>query len=72
MIETKAIVGRKYEHYKGGMYKVINIATHTETEELLVIYEGIESNKTWARPRNMFEDTVEIDGKIINRFRQLD
>jgi len=72
LIEIKAIVGKKYEHYKGGIYRVINIATHTETEEVLVIYEGIESNKTWARPKNMFQDNVEIDGKIINRFKQLD
>lgn len=72
MIKTKAIVGKKYGHYKGGIYRILNIAIHTETEEVMVIYEGIESNKIWARPQNMFEDTVEIDGKIINRFRQLD
>ncbi|WP_432405997.1 DUF1653 domain-containing protein [Wukongibacter sp. M2B1] len=72
MIETKAIIGKEYKHYKGGIYKVTNIATHTETEEILVIYKEIESNKVWARPRDMFEDTVEIDGEIINRFSQLD
>lgn len=72
MIKTKAIIGKNYRHYKGGLYKVISIAVHTETDEVLIIYQGVDGNKVWARPRNMFEDTVEIDGKIINRFKQIE
>ena len=71
MTKTKAITGKNYRHYKGGLYKVISIAVHTETDEVLVVYQGVDNNKVWARPRDMFEDTVEIDGKIINRFTQL-
>lgn len=71
MTKTKALIGKKYKHYKGGIYRVINIAIHTETNEVLVIYQGLETNKVWARPKEMFEETVEIDGKIINRFEQL-
>ena len=72
MCKTKAVIGKKYRHYKGGLYRVINIATHTETEEVLVIYKGIESNKIWARPKGIFEGKVEMDSGNINRFCQLD
>jgi hypothetical protein len=27
-----------YKHYKGGLYQVLGIGQHTETEELLVVY----------------------------------
>ena len=72
MTKTKAIVGKKYRHYKGDLYNVLNIAVHTETEEVLVIYQGVKSSKIWARPKAMFEDTVEINSKTINRFEELD
>lgn len=72
MVRTRAIIGKKYRHYKGGIYNVINIAVHTETEEVLVIYQGLKTNKVWARPKEMFEDTIKIDDNIINRFEQLD
>lgn len=45
--------GDKYKHYKGGIYTVASIATHTETKDGLVIY--YDSNKNiWARPIEMF------------------
>lgn len=46
-----------YRHFKGDMYVIIDIATHTETGETLVIY-GRE-NKTWARPLTMFLSEVD-------------
>ncbi|WNR79415.1 DUF1653 domain-containing protein [Bacillus velezensis] len=38
--DTYDVVGFQFRHYKGGLYKVIGEAIHTETEEKLVIYEG--------------------------------
>ena len=61
-----------YEHYKGNLYMVIAVATHTETGERLVIYKQISkrncqtSKKIWARPESMFDGTV--NGKP--RFRR--
>ena len=46
-----------YRHYKGGEYKVIGVATHTETDEELVIYVDVHG-KLWARPESMFTDWV--------------
>lgn len=68
----------KYKHFKGNIYEVIAIATHSETGEELVVYKALyESEKTkhgqiWARPKKMFEETIEIDGKQIKRFQLID
>ncbi|MCT4565551.1 MAG: DUF1653 domain-containing protein [Maledivibacter sp.] len=71
MEKTKALIGKKYKHYKGGIYRIINMAIHTETNEVLVIYQGLETGKVWARPKEMFEEAVEIHGKSRNRFQEL-
>lgn len=48
-------VGGLYRHFKGGMYRVTGFARHTETMEMLVIYEDVEHyGKKWARPIEMF------------------
>lgn len=65
-------IGGIYRHYKskGGfdhVYKVIGFAKHSETEEILVIYEAlyrnewlVESNtNVTARPLEMFMGDVE-------------
>lgn len=51
--------GQIYQHYKGNLYLVLEVATHTETEEKLVIYCNVKNkSQIWARPLTMFEDTV--------------
>lgn len=32
------LVGKYFQHYKGKFYYVLNISTHTETNEILVNY----------------------------------
>ena len=63
-----------YEHYKGGKYRVLGVAKHSETLEDLVVYEALYENeisKLWARPLQMFLEEVEIDCKQVPRFRYL-
>ena len=58
-----------YQHFKGAMYRVIEVAHHSETEEPLVIYHALYGDKgVWARPLSMFTQTVERDGAIKPRF----
>ena len=58
-----------YQHYKGPQYKVIHVATHSETEEQLVIYQALYGEfGIWARPLSMFTETIEKDGNTIPRF----
>ena len=49
-----------YKHFKGTIYEVIGIATHSETQEQLVIYrQTSDKNKLWARPLEMFISKVD-------------
>ena len=53
----KVKVNSIYKHFKGDYMYVIDIATHTETNEELVIYR--HKDKTWARPIDMFLSKVD-------------
>lgn len=63
----------KYRHYKGNNYEVIDIATHSETLEKLVVYKALYGDKQiWCRPLEMFLEDVEVDGVKIPRFKYVD
>lgn len=64
--------GVRLRHYKGGEYRVLAVAKHSETLEELVIYQNEkEPDKVWARPRSMFSEQVTVDGKAAPRFSLL-
>lgn len=58
-----------YRHFKGGLYQVIDTATHSETLEEMVVYRALYGEQgLWVRPAAMFEETVTHDGKTQKRF----
>ncbi len=60
----------RYRHYKGNDYIVIGVAHHSETQEELVVYQQDYGDKgLWVRPKEMFLETVEVDGEQIARFQ---
>lgn len=62
-----------YKHYKGNMYKVLYIAKHSETLELLVVYQQLYGDLSiWVRPYEMFLEDVEYNGKIVKRFELIE
>lgn len=69
--KTVARRGRRYRHFKGHEYVVLEIATHTETGEELVVYvrADAQDRRVWARPRGMFEGLNEHGDP---RFESLD
>ncbi|MET1080246.1 MAG: DUF1653 domain-containing protein [Pseudomonas sp.] len=58
-----------YRHYKGPEYRVLGVATHSETEEVLVVYQALYGDYgLWVRPLSMFRETVEVNGETLPRF----
>lgn len=53
-----------YKHYKGNLYIVEDIATHSETLEKYVVYRGLyEDSPLWVRPYHLFVDEVNKNGQ---------
>jgi len=61
-----------YRHYKGNDYEVLGVATHSETDERVVVYRALYGEfGLWVRPLSMFEETVEVDGVTVPRFARV-
>ena len=60
-----------YRHNKKGrLYEVVGVALQTETDEPLVVYSPLYDSdyELFARPYDMFVESVEIDGERKSRF----
>lgn len=59
----------RYRHFKGNEYEVIGTARHSETTEEYVVYKALYGDGgLWVRPKEMWNETVERDGKTFKRF----
>ncbi len=65
-----------YKHYKGPIYKVLDVAMHSETEELMVVYQALYGDKgTWVRPLSMFVELVSAPNakaQLMPRFTRIE
>ncbi len=64
-------IGR-YRHFKGNEYEVIGIARNSETQEPMVVYKALYGDGSiWVRPADMWNETIERDGKKYKRFERV-
>lgn len=72
MSEKSSIQPGRFRHYKGNEYTVIDTARHSETLEELVVYrQEYGEHGLWVRPKQMFSETVMVDGQEVPRFQPL-
>lgn len=46
-------------HFKGNLYLIIDLCTHTESGEKLIVYKSLyEHGDVWCRPISMFLEEV--------------
>lgn len=58
-----------YRHYKGKRYELLDIATHSETLEQMVVYRQLYGDgSVWVRPLSMWSELVEYEGGTVARF----
>ena len=68
--------GQFYRHFKGGLYQVMAIATHSETKEKMVVYQELYGDYgIYVRPYDMFASEVDHEKypqvKQVYRFTQV-
>lgn len=63
----------RYRHYKGPEYRVLGLARHSETEEVVVVYQTLYGDRSWwVRPATMFLESVDLGpnaGGRVPRFK---
>lgn len=58
--ERELLVGHVYRHFKGGLYRVEDVAKHSETLEEYVVYRKLYGDRSlWIRPKEMFLSPVD-------------
>ncbi len=60
----KIEIGSKWQHFKGDIMIIENIAINSETLEEMVIYK--HNNKLWARPMNSFLSKEDVSNRKDN------
>jgi len=66
-----------YRHFRGGIVEVLDVAHQSETLEDMVVYRALYECRNfgkgslWVRPKKMFLEEVEVDGKRMPRFKYI-
>ena len=69
---VQSIQPGRYRQFKGNEYEVVGIASHSEAEEPRVVYRALYGDGgLWVRPAEMWNETVNRDGKEYKRYEMV-
>ena len=57
----------QFRPYKGGIYELVCEATLESDHSTMIVYKAANGT-IWCRPRAVFFEIVEVDGKQVQRF----
>lgn len=60
----------RFKHYKGGEYELVCEATMEADLTPMIVYRAANGT-IWCRPRSVFFELIELDGKQVQRFTPL-
>jgi len=63
--------GQKFRHYKGGIYEFVCEATQESDLTPVIVYRS-HNGSYWTRPKQVFFETVEVNGQTLPRFSPVD
>jgi hypothetical protein len=68
---SNEIINEIYIHSKSGRkYELLYECKHSETLEPMLVYKALYGdNAIWVRPKNMWDELVEVNGEMVPRFR---
>lgn len=61
----------RFKHYKGGEYELVCEATMEADLTPLIVYRAANGS-IWCRPRTVFFELIEVDGKQVQRFTPIE
>lgn len=68
--ETPMENGMRFRHYKGEIYELVCEAVMEADHTPLIVYKAANGS-IWCRPKSVFFEMVEVDGKQVQRFTPL-
>lgn len=64
---------RYFQHFKGGVYRMLHTAYDSETNERMVVYQALYGDcEYWVRPEKMFFEQISREGKRFPRFVEIE
>jgi DNA polymerase-3 subunit epsilon len=61
---------RKFKHYKGGLYELVCEAIQESDLSEVIVYRS-HDGRFWTRPKDVFFETIVVDGQKVQRFIEI-